>query len=111
MDGFEIYEELDSEFNLLSDAKSRMVRFGKEKAKAQAEYKAYKAAKTLELRMDGMPATLIKDAIYDDEELVKLMYLRDASETLYDATREEIMIHKKRIDFLREQMQETYRGD
>lgn len=110
MDGLKIYQELEAEYQSASNSRKFMAQAGKEKAKAESEYRKAKAEAILKARLDGQPATLIKDSIFQDRELCKLLYLRDAAVTVYESAKEEVLLHKKRIDILRDQMQEVNRG-
>lgn len=110
MDGFETYQALDSALVELADARERMARFGKDLARAEGEYRAAKAAAILKERMEGMPVTIVKDTIFSDEELLRKRYLRDAAQTTYDASHEEVMMLKLKVNVLRDRLHQIAQG-
>ena len=110
MDAFETYRELDNALAEAADALSQMRSDGQRKAKAEADYRAAKATATLKARMEGVPVTIIKDVLFEDPALCAFRYERDVAETLYDASREQVMLLKLRINVLRDRMEQISRA-
>lgn len=110
MDAFETYQAIDYTLLELSDARRRMATFGKDLAKAEADYRAAKAKAILEQRLDGTPVTIIKDVIFDDKDLLKKKYLRDAAQTTYDSAHEEVMVLKLKVNVLRDRLTQISQG-
>lgn len=65
-------------------------------------------AKILLLREGGLPATLIPDVARGDKDVAKLKFERDCAQVVYDNAQEAVMVYKKQIDVLREQIEREW---
>ena len=88
----------------LKECKTR----GRAAADAEQIYRVALAKKMLELREGGYPATLISDLARGDKEVARLKFERDCSEVVYDNAKEAVLVFKKQIDILREQIEREW---
>ena len=102
---------IEQEFEDAKKAKADMVKFGRLKAKADKEYREAKAKAILKLKLEGIPSTIVKEVVFDSPDVSRLRYERDAAESLYDASKEEVMLRKLRINYLRDQLEAVYRSE
>lgn len=96
----------DRELMLLavSEAKERGIAL----AKAESEYQAAKHAKVLELKADGMPATLIQLLVKGDEDVSMKLFMRDCAQVEYDSAREAINAYKLSARLVEAQIQREW---
>lgn len=96
----------DRELMLLavSEAKERGIAL----ARAEAEYQAAKHAKVLELKADGMPATLIQLLVKGDEDVSMKLFMRDCAQVEYDSAREAINAYKLSARLVEAQIQREW---
>ncbi|MBS5888090.1 MAG: hypothetical protein KIB08_06255 [Negativicoccus succinicivorans] len=90
-----------SRMNTLLDESERL---GIQAAQAEYEYKLEEAKKTLELRDEGFPATLIPTLTKGDEKVAKMRLARDVAEVRYKSAQERINAVKKEISVLAEEI-------
>jgi len=83
-------------------------RCGTEHAKRDREYYALKAAKTLELKEQGMPATVITQIIKGVEPVAVAREKMLVSETMARAALEAILSTKLQIKLVESQLQREY---
>jgi hypothetical protein len=83
-------------------------RCGVEHAKRDREYYALKAAKTLELKEQGMPATVIAQIIKGVDPVAGAREKMLVSETMARATLEAILSTKLQIKIVESQLQREY---
>ena len=83
-------------------------RCGMEHAKRDREYYALKAAKTLELKEQGMPATVITQIIKGVEPVAVAREKMLVSETMARAALEAILSTKLQIKLVESQLQREY---
>ena len=95
---------------MLEKALSEFSRRGKAYAEAEQNYRIALAEKILLLRDQGFPATLIGDLARGDKTVARLKFDRDCSEAVYDSAREAILVFKKQIDVLREQIDREWKN-
>lgn len=88
----------------LKECKAR----GKSAAEAEQAYRVKLAEKILLLREGGLPATLIGDVARGDKDVARLKFDRDCAEVVYENAQEAIMVYKKQIDVLREQIEREW---
>lgn len=88
----------------LKECKTR----GKAAAEAEQAYRIKLAEKILLLREGGLPATLIVDVARGDKDVARLKFERDCSQVVYDNAQEAVMVYKKQIDILREQIEREW---
>ena len=94
-------KRLMSRMNTLLDESERL---GIQAAQAEYEYKLEEAKKTLELRDEGFPATLIPTLTKGDEKVAKMRLARDVAEVRYKSAQERINAVKKEISVLAEEI-------
>lgn len=90
----------------LKECKTR----GRAAAEAEQAYRVALANKILLLRENGLPATLIGDVARGDKDVALLKFERDCSQVVYDNAQEAVMVFKKQIDVLREQIDREWRN-
>lgn len=88
----------------LKECKTR----GQAAAEAERVYRVKLAEKILMLREGGLPATLIGDVARGDKDVARLKFDRDCSQVVYDNAQEAVMVYKKQIDVLREQIEREW---
>ena len=84
----------------LKECKNR----GRAAAEAEQSYRVALAEKILLLREGGVPVTLIGDLARGDRNIARLKFERDCADVVYDNAREAVLVFKKQIDLLREQI-------
>lgn len=94
-------KRLMARMNTLLD---ELEKLGVQAAQAEYEYRLEEAKKTLSLRDEGFPATLIPTLTKGDESVAKMRLLRDVSEVRYKAAQERINAIKKEISVLAEEI-------
>lgn len=109
MDGLTLSKAIEEEFSNAFEAKKEMAKYGKLKAKADKDYREAKAKEILRLKLDGIPSTIVKEVVFDSADVSTLRYKRDAAESLYETAKEEVMLRKLRINYLRDQMEAVNR--
>lgn len=108
IDGVGLFQSLQETMRQAYKANESMIGLGKAKAQAEANYRAALAAKELELKTGGYPATLVKDLARGNKEVSELFILKECAITAYETTQEEIMLRKREADILREQINREY---
>jgi len=88
----------------LKECKNR----GRAAAEAEQAYRVGLAEKILLLREGGLPATLIGDVARGDKGIAKLKFDRDCAQVVYENAQEAVMVYKKQIDVLREQIEREW---
>lgn len=79
-------------------------RLGIAAAEAEYTYKCAEAKKTLILRDEGYPATLIQNLVKGDDAVAKLRLARDTAEVRYRGAQERINAVKKEIVILADEI-------
>ncbi len=97
--------------NTLSTAISELKRRGRDKAKAEQEYRIALAKEILIQRDAGMPVTIISDICRGKAEIAKLKFERDFAETLYETCLQKIYQCKIEMGIIEEQMKAERRGE
>ena len=77
-DGLGLYQELTALLDELDRDVADLMPTGRKLAEAERDYKVAAAAKTLELREQGKPATLTDALVKGDAEVSLLRFKRDA---------------------------------
>jgi hypothetical protein len=95
----------------LSTAISELKRRGRDKAKAEQEYRVALAKEILIQRDAGMPVTIISDICRGKAEIAKLKFERDFAETLYETCLQKIYQCKIEMGIIEEQMKAERRGE
>lgn len=94
-------KRLMARMNTLLDESERL---GIQAAQAEYEYKLEEAKKTLELRDEKLPVTLIPTLTKGDEKVAKMRLARDVAEVRYKSAQERINAIKKEISVLAEEI-------
>ena len=104
MNGYELTEALNATLSACQDAIADCVKEGVAKARTASAYRSALAAKMLQLRDEGMPATMVKDIAKGDGAVNEAAFQAECAEAVYDAARETVMLRKREADVLREQI-------
>ena len=94
-------KRLMARMNTLLD---ELEKLGVQAAQAEYEYKLEEAKKTLELRDEKLPVTLIPTLTKGDGKVAKMRLSRDVAEVRYKAAQERINAIKKEISVLAEEI-------
>lgn len=100
----ELYNELMLEKSKLSSALKTLRQNGTALAQAEHDYKVELSKKVLQMRDDGMPATLINLVIYGEKDIARLRLNRDIAQTTYEANQEAINICKLKMRLIESQI-------
>jgi len=95
----------------LSIAINELKKRGRDKAKAEQEYRVALAKEILIQRDAGMPVTIISDICRGKAEIAKLKFERDFAETLYETCLQKIYQCKIEMGIIEEQMKAERRGE
>lgn len=102
--GQDLVLELQDLMNRLDRALNELARRGKQAAEAEHDYRVDLAKKTLELREQGIPVTIINDLCRGDRNIAKLRLERDIAQTIYEAAQETIRVWKLKANLLEAQI-------
>jgi hypothetical protein len=97
--------------NTLTIAINELKKRGRDKAKAEQEYRIALAKEILIQRDAGMPVTIISDICRGKAEIAKLKFERDFAETLYETCLQKIYQCKIEMGIIEEQMKAERRGE
>jgi hypothetical protein len=97
--------------NTLTIAINELKKRGRDKAKAEQEYRVALAKEILIQRDAGMPVTIISDICRGKAEIAKLKFERDFAETLYETCLQKIYQCKIEMGIIEEQMRAERRGE
>lgn len=100
----ELYDELILEKSKLDSALRTLRKNGTTLAQAEHDYKVELSKKVLQMRDDGMPATLINLVIYGEKDIARLRLNRDIAQTTYEANQEAINICKLKMRLIESQI-------
>lgn len=104
----DLWEEIQDKINKLDKAISQLATNGYDYAEKERNYKIGVCKKALELKDQGVPATLINLIIYGIDDIPDLRLARDASEVKYNANQEYINNIKLQIRILESQLNREY---
>ena len=96
-DGLGLYQELTALLDELDRDVSDLVPVGRRLADAERDYKVAAARRTIELREQGKPATIIDALVKGDAGVSLLRLKRDCAEVEYRSVQESINALKLRI--------------
>lgn len=109
MSGLELQQALNETLAQNAQAISSMREAGIAKAKANAKFRAVFASTLLRYRADGkLPASILKEVARGDSIVSDALFETECADAEYDACREEVMLHKREADVLREQIQREF---
>ena len=97
--------------NKLNIAIKELKTRGKNKAKAEADYRVALAEKILIERDKGMPVTIINDVCRGDRGIAKLKMERDIAETLYETCLQAIYATKLEMNIVNDMMMAERKGE
>ena len=106
----ELLADLMRDRRLMKEASSQLRERGFELARAEAEYQSAKSARALELKADGMPATMISLVIKGDKKVAGKMFERDCAQVRYDSAKEALQVYKLDARMLEAQIDREWRG-
>ena len=104
----DIVQEIQSKNKLLDLAIKELAANGYDLAKKESEYKKAVTKKSLELRAEDTPVTLIQLTIYGYEDIALLRLERDIAQTKYNANVEYINTLKLQLRILVNQYDKEY---
>ena len=90
----------------LKECKTR----GNAAAETEKVYRVALAKKILELREGGYPATLIGDIARGDETVANLKFERDSAQVVYDNAQDALLVYRKQIEVLRDQIEREWKN-
>lgn len=105
---YDLYSEEQQLRTKLDECIEEYRRCGIEHAKRDREYYVIKATKTLELKDDGMPATVIAQVIKGVESVAAAREKMLVAETMTRAALEAVMSTKLQIKLVESQLQREY---
>ena len=88
----------------LKECKTR----GAAKSYAEHDYRVALAKKIAELKADGAKVTTIGDEARGDPEIAALKLERDLSEVLYETAKDALLVYRKEIEILRDQIEREW---
>lgn len=106
----DLQKEMRELRNTLTLAITELKKRGREKAKAEMDYRVALQKKILLERDKGTPVTIINDICKGDKEIAKLKFQRDVAETFYDTAKEKVLATKLEIRIVEEEMQAERKG-
>lgn len=103
--------EIDNLRKDLNNAIGELKKAGYEKAKAEYTYRVALAKELLIQRDKGLPVTIINDIARGNEQIAKLKFNRDYTETIYESTLEKLRAIKIELGIVERQIEATRRGE
>ena len=104
--------ELNALRKALNQAIDEFKKRGRDKAKAEHDYRIALAQEILILRDEEKKGvTLIPDLARGKREIAKLKFNRDFAETLYESCQQYIYLKKKELDIVERQIQAERKGE
>ena len=108
-DGLSLFQTLQETIADCNNAIVQLMNDGVAVAAARQKYRVALARKQLELReTEKLPATLINDVSRGDRECAALKFDLERCEVAYEATKQRIMLRKREVDIIREQINREY---
>jgi hypothetical protein len=103
-----MWEEIQERTKKLDQAIEHLAENGRDLAIKEKEYKMALNKKSLELRAEDMPVTLINQVIYGYDDISLLRLARDTAQVRYNANQEFINVLKLEIRILESQIAREY---
>lgn len=100
---FDIINEIQDTYEELRGAVNTLADKGREKAKAEQDYRVILKQESLKLKSEGMSVTLIDKVVYGYDEVADARFKRDVAEVMYANAIERINMLKLRLRILDEQ--------
>jgi len=95
----------------LNKAIEELKKRGINKAQAEKDYRVALCKEILKQRDAGMPVSIISDICRGNEEIAKLKFNRDVSESLYESCLQKIYATKLEMDIVAEEMKAERKGE
>lgn len=111
MNGFELQQSLSRALVENGQAIEDMRVQAEARARTKSEYRKALASTTLKLKAQGMPATLVHDVARGDGDVATKQFEADLADALWEACREQVMLRKREVDILREQINREYAAE
>lgn len=84
---------------------------GLSKAKAEYNYRVALSKEIMIQRSNGIPVGIISDICRGNQDIAKLKFQRDYTETLYDAAKQKIYATKIELQIVENQIEATRKGE
>lgn len=104
----DVFSDLMRDRDLMKKASEELKERGIAKAQAEAEYQRVKAARALEMKAEGIPATLIQMTIKGDTKVNEKLFERECAVALYESAHEALQLYKLDARLLEAQIQREY---
>lgn len=104
----ELWEEIINIKVILEKSVAELKERGIAMAKTEKDYRVKLAHRTLVLRNEGYPVTVLGDIVRGEEEVAELRYKRDVAEALYKSCLEGINVYKLNLKILESQYQREW---
>lgn len=106
-----LIQEIEDMRKELNSTITELKKAGYDKAKHEYTYRVALAKELLIQRDKGLPATLVNDIARGNEEIARLKFNRDYSDTIYEATLEKLRAIKIELGIVERQIEATRRGE
>ena len=106
----DLQKEMRELRNTLTLAITELKKRGREKAKAEMDYRVALQKKMLLERNKGTPVTIISDICRGDEGIAELKMQRDITETFYETALQKIYQCKLEIGIIEKEMEAERKG-
>ena len=110
MSGQDLMSELSAKVSLVDSALRQLGARGRERAKAEHDYRVALSKKILIERDKGTPVTVISDLCRGSAEIADLRFKRDCAEVNYKSALEAINIYKLQIRLVENQIEREWRS-
>lgn len=104
----DLLDEVNTRRRLLHQALELYKQRATELASAEREYKIASAKYITEQRLNGTPATLIRELAQGEPAIADLRYKRDVAQGLYDSCKEAINVYKLDLRLLDGQIEREW---
>ena len=106
----DLQKEMRELRNTLTLAITELKKRGREKAKAEMDYRVALQKEMLIQRDKGLPVTIISDICRGNETIAELKMKRDIAETLYETALQKIYQCKLEIGIIEREMEAERKG-
>jgi len=103
MTGQPLSQEIDHYARRLDECLKDLRTDGSKFAEARESYQVAKAVKEMALRAEGWGLTVLQDLALGDKQVALLRKQKDIAQTMYEASREALMVTKLKLRLLSEQ--------
>lgn len=99
---------LEEDRKLMKRASEELKKRGYELAQSEADYQRLKYSKALQMKADGMSATMISLILKGDEEVSAALFKRDCAQADYQSAIEALNVYKLDSRLLEAQIQREW---